>query len=108
MKKTNCIIIDKSSASRKIIEQYIETIEYLRLTHSLSDHNRALDILEKDLSIGLVFVDVAMKGIRTSTFLNHLKSSHLVIITTDKKEYALIKIEGLDEYNAKAHEACYP
>jgi AraC-like DNA-binding protein len=94
MENINCIIIDKDSTSRKIIEQHIETVKYLRLTHSLSDPARALEILKNDIFKSIIFIEVTMKGIDCCTFFDDLKPFHMAIITTDKRNDAIVAYEN--------------
>lgn len=94
MEKINCIIIDNDSTSRKTIEQHIETIKYLRLTHSLSDPARALEILKNDIYKSIIFIDITLKGIEADTFFNDLKTFHMAIITTDRRNDAIVAYEN--------------
>jgi len=94
MEKINCIIIDNDSASRKIIEQHIETIKYLRLTHSFSDPAKAHEILNNDIYKSIIFIDITMKGIDSSTFFHDIKPFHLAIITTNKRNDAIVAYEN--------------
>lgn len=93
MDKINCIIIDDDTTSQKIIKQHIEAIKYLRLTHSFSDPARSFEILKNDIYKSIVFIDITIKGIDSSTFFNNLKPFHLAIITTDKRNDAIVAYE---------------
>ncbi|MBA7565172.1 Protein-glutamate methylesterase/protein-glutamine glutaminase [subsurface metagenome] len=94
MGKINCIIIDENNASRKTIEQHIEIIKYLRLTHSLSNPAKALEILKNDIYKSIIFIDITMKGIDSNTFFDDLKPFHMAIITTDKRNDAIVAYEN--------------
>lgn len=93
MDKINCIIIDDDTTSQKTIKQHIEAIKYLRLTHSFSDPAKALEILKSDTYKSIIFINITIKGIDSSTFFNNLKPFHLAIITTDKRNDAIVAYE---------------
>lgn len=93
MENINCIIIDNNSASKNTIKQHIETIKYLRLTHSLSDPAKALKILKNDIYKSIIFIDITMKGIDSGTLFDDLKPFHMAIITTDRRNDAIVAYE---------------
>jgi len=89
----NCIIIDDDKLSRKIIEEFIHKTEALKLQHSFSSAVEAINSLEKDEEIDLIFLDIEMPEMSGLDFLENLQNPPQIIIYSSKEKYALSAFE---------------
>lgn len=85
----NCMILDDDNLSRKILEEFIERTEDMVLKHSCSDPVKCINILKKDDSIDLLFLDIEMPEMTGIDFLDSMLQKPQVIIVSGKGEYAL-------------------
>jgi len=85
----NCIIIDDDSLVRKIVEDFVSKTESLNLIHSLSNPLKAIDVLNANESIDLIFLDIEMPEMTGIDFLNSLSVLPQVIIISSKEQYAI-------------------
>ena len=85
----NCIIIDDDSLVRKIVEDFVKKTESLTLLHSLSNPLKAIDILNTNETIDLIFLDIEMPEMTGIDFLNSLTTLPQVIIISSKEQYAI-------------------
>jgi len=89
----NCIIVDDDSFVRKITEDFVKQTESLDLLHSLSSAMEAVNVLNLNESIDLIFLDIEMPGMTGIEFLNALKTLPQIIIVSSKEKYALTAFE---------------
>lgn len=92
--KFKCIIIDDEPIARKILQEFIEEIDYLELTGQAENPLRALTLLNEH-DIDLIFLDINMPKLNGIDFLKNSKTSANVIMTTAYAEYA-VEAYGLD------------
>ena len=85
----NCIIIDDDSLVRKIIEDFVKRTESLSLLHSLSSAVKAIDVLNSNENIDLIFLDIEMPEMTGIDFLNSLSTFPQIIIISSKEKYAI-------------------
>ena len=85
----NCIIIDDDSLIRKIVEDFVKKTESLNLLHSLSNPLKAIDLLNTNEDIDLIFLDIEMPEMTGIDFLNSLSVLPQVIIISSKEQYAI-------------------
>jgi DNA-binding LytR/AlgR family response regulator len=90
--KLNCLIIDDEPVARKVLEEYIEDIDFLELAGKAEDPVKATAILNNK-SIDLMFLDINMPRISGIDFLRSSRSLPMTIMTTAYAEYA---IEGFE------------
>ena len=86
--KLKCIIIDDEPVARKILQEFIEEIDYLELAGQAENPLKAIPLLEGD-SADIIFLDINMPKISGIEFL---KSSNLkanIIITTAYADHAV-------------------
>ncbi len=92
--KLKCMIVDDEPIARRVLQEYIEEIEFLELAGEAENPLKAMSILNaKD--IDLIFLDINMPKINGIDFLKSSRSSANVIITTAYSEYA-VELFGLD------------
>ncbi len=90
--KINCIIIDDEPVARKVLEEYIEDIDFIELAGKAEDPVKA-SVLLNNATIDLMFLDINMPRISGIEFLRTYRKFPMTILTTAYTEYA---IEGFD------------
>jgi len=86
--KINCIVIEDEPLALKKIEGFINQVDYLNLYAGFDNAVKAIGYL-KNNSVDLIFLDIRMKKLSGIQFLESLKSTPKVIITSAYDEYAL-------------------
>jgi DNA-binding LytR/AlgR family response regulator len=89
----NCMILDDDDLSRRILEEFITKTDGLDLLHSCSDPIKGINLLKKDDSVELLFLDIEMPEMTGMDFLDSILRQPQVIIFSSKGEYAV------DSYN---------
>jgi len=89
----NCIIVDDDSFLRIIIENFVKKTESLNLLCSLSSAVEAVNLLNQNENIDLIFLDIEMPEMTGIDFLNALKTLPQIIIVSSKDKYALAAFE---------------
>jgi DNA-binding LytR/AlgR family response regulator len=92
--KLKCIIIDDEPIARKVIEEFVEDIEYLELTGQAEDPLKAMRLLNNN-DIDIIFLDINMPKMKGNDFLKNVKTNASIIMTTAYSEYAA-EAYGLD------------
>ena len=92
--KLKCIIIDDEPIARKILQEFIEEIDFLELSGEAENPLKAMPLLN-DHDIDIVFLDINMPKINGIDFLKNLKTNASIIMTTAYAEYA-VEAFGLD------------
>jgi len=85
----NCIIVDDDSFVRKIIEDFVRKTESLTLLHSLSSAVEAINVLNSNENIDLIFLDIEMPEMTGIEFLNAMSALPQIIIVSSKDKYAI-------------------
>ncbi len=89
----NCIIVDDDSFVRKITEDFVKKTESLHLLYSLSSAVDAINVLNNNENIDLIFLDIEMPEMSGIDFLNALSSLPQIIIISSKDKYAIDAFE---------------
>ena len=89
----NCIIVDDDGLVRKIMEDFIQKTESLKLLHSLSGAMEAIRVLNSNEDIDLIFLDIEMPEMSGIDFLNSLSVLPQIIIISSKDKYAINAFE---------------
>jgi DNA-binding LytR/AlgR family response regulator len=92
--KLKCIIIDDEPVARKILQEFIEEIDYLQLAGQAENPLKAIPLLSNN-DIDLIFLDINMPKISGVDFLKSSKTGAGIIMTTAYAEYA-VEAFGLD------------
>lgn len=89
----NCIIVDDDELSRRILEKFVERTGFLNLTNSLSSAIEAVNIVNSEQQIDLIFLDIEMPEMTGMEFLRSLNNLPQIIIISAKQKYALEAFE---------------
>ena len=90
--KLNCIIVDDEPMARKVLEEYIEDINFLQLVGKAENPIKA-NVLLTNNKIDLLFLDINMPRMSGIEFLRNSTMLPMTIMTTAYTEYA---IEGFE------------
>jgi len=93
LRPMNCMILDDDGLSRRILEEFIAKTEGLELKHSCYNPVDCINILKKDDTVDLIFLDIEMPEMSGIDFLDSLLKQPQVIIFSSKGKYAV------DSYN---------
>src|SRR6478672_6828942 len=86
--KLKCIIIDDEPIARKVLQEFIEQIDYLELIGQAENPLKAIALLTGH-SIDIVFLDINMPKINGIDFLKNSKTNASIIITTAYADFAI-------------------
>ncbi|HET6252854.1 MAG TPA: LytTR family DNA-binding domain-containing protein [Puia sp.] len=92
--KLKCVIIDDEPIARKVLQEYIEEIEFLELAGQAENPLKAMAILHAQ-EVDILLLDINMPKINGIDFLKSSRSTASVIITTAYADYA-VESYGLD------------
>ena len=84
----SCIIIDDEPLAIKVIENFIEKVDFLTCVASFSSAPESINFLKKN-KVDLMFLDINMPFIDGISFLKKLTDPPKTIITSAHSEYAL-------------------
>lgn len=90
--QVKCIVIDDEPLSVEKLTMFISRISWLQLEKAFSNAIDALNFLKTN-EVDLVFLDIQMDEFTGIQFLQSLKNSPRIIVTSAYKEYA---IQGYD------------
>jgi two-component system, LytTR family, response regulator len=94
--KLKCIIIDDEPIARKLIEEFITDIDFLKLSGQAENPAEAITLLNNNL-IDLIFLDINMLTINGVDFLKNSNKAS-IIITIAGVKYA-VEAFSLDVLN---------
>jgi DNA-binding LytR/AlgR family response regulator len=92
--KLKCVIIDDEPIARKVLQEYIEEIEFLELAGQAENPLKAMALLNAQ-DVDILLLDINMPKINGIDFLKSSRNTASVIITTAYAEYA-VESYGLD------------
>jgi DNA-binding LytR/AlgR family response regulator len=92
--KLKCIIIDDEPIARKVLQEFIEEIDFLELAGQAENPLKAISLLNGN-DIDVIFLDINMPKINGIDFLKSSKTNANIIMTTAYVEYA-VEAYGLD------------
>lgn len=84
----NCLIVDDEPAARRLLQEYIEEIDFLRLAGVAENPLKAAGLLNNE-QVDLIFLDVNMPKMNGMEFLRSSMNLPMVIMTTAYGQYAL-------------------
>lgn len=86
--KLKCIIIDDEPIARKVLQEFIEEIDYLELSGEAENPLKAMSLLNEN-DIDIVFLDINMPKINGVDFLKTTRLNVDIIMTTAYADYAV-------------------
>ena len=90
--KLKCIVVDDEPVARKVLQEYIEDIDFLELTGKAENPLKA-NVLLNQGPVDLMFLDINMPKLSGIEFLRTATSFPMVIITT---AYAAYAVDGFE------------
>jgi DNA-binding LytR/AlgR family response regulator len=95
-----CLIVDDDTASRLVLQRYLEQEGDLVLLDSVDSGEKALDFIGQNPDLQLLFLDIQMPGLSGMDVLHQIPSGHGVkaILTTGEREFAVeaFELEAFD------------
>lgn len=89
----NCLIVDDDNVARSVITNFVEKTQFLNLVDSVPNAIEAMNILNHENNIDLLFLDVEMPDMTGIDLISTVKNLPLVIIMSAKSKYALDAFE---------------
>ena len=89
----NCIVIDDDKVSRLLIEKYVNKTDLLEFKGAYDNAIDALNDMQTDHDIDLIFLDIEMPEMSGVEFIKTLKKLPQIIVISAKDKYALEAIE---------------
>jgi DNA-binding LytR/AlgR family response regulator len=86
--KLKCIIIDDEPIARKVLQEFIEEIDYLELIGQAENPLKAMSLIN-DNEVDIIFLDINMPKINGIEFLKTSKLKASIIMTTAYADYAV-------------------
>lgn len=92
-----CLVVDDEHMARKLLEENIKQIPFLKHVASCKNAFEAMDALQNN-QIDLMFLDIQMPGLIGTKFLSSLDKKPLSIFVTAYPQYALegYELEAID------------
>lgn len=88
-----CLIVDDEPIARKIVASYIDKLANLECTVQAKNAIEALEILNADPGIDIVFLDINMPNLSGMSMVKILTAPPKIIFTTAYSEYAIESYE---------------
>src|ERR1700744_5716933 len=93
--KLKCVIVDDEPVARRVLQEYLEEIDFLELAGQAENPVKAMSLLNGQ-EVDLLLLDINMPKINGIDFLKSSRSTASVIITTAYSEYA-VESYGLED-----------
>lgn len=87
-----CAIIDDEPVARKILREYAEDVDFLRLAGEFGDAVEAYNFICRE-TVDLIFLDIEMPRLSGIELLKSVKRDSLVVLTTAYPQFALESYE---------------
>jgi DNA-binding LytR/AlgR family response regulator len=84
----NCVIIDDEPIARKLLQEYIEETDFLRLVGAAENPLKIAGLLAVQ-DVDLIYLDINMPKMTGMEFLRSAPNLPMVILTTAYEQYAL-------------------
>jgi len=88
----NCVIIDNNPESLQVLSKMVDSVAFLTLKATFERSMDAINFVQKE-KIDLLFVEIDLPDIKGWDLLDVLPKHPLVIVTTDKPDYAVQAFE---------------
>src|SRR5262245_9067314 len=84
----NCIIVDDEPVARKVLEEYIEEVDFLTMVGKAENPVKAKSLIE-EYKVDLLFLDINMPLMSGIDFLRSSRELPMTVLTTAYPDYAL-------------------
>jgi DNA-binding LytR/AlgR family response regulator len=84
----NCVIVDDEPIARKLLQEYIEETDFLKLVGMAENPVKAISVINS-VKTDLIFLDINMPKMTGMEFLKSSSNLPMVIMTTAYGQYAL-------------------
>lgn len=91
--KIRCLIVDDEILAQDVIESYIKEFPLIELVKKCSNAIEALEALQQEDNIQLIFLDIRMPGLSGINLLKSIPKPPAVIFTTAYPQHA---VEGFE------------
>ena len=91
--KYRSIIVDDEPIARKILSGYVSQIEFLENAGEFKNAIEALEIISRDSTIQIVFLDINMPNLTGLAMSKIIRKDIKIIFTTAYSEYAVASYE---------------
>ncbi len=91
--KYRAVIVDDEPIARKIISGYMAQIEFLENAGECKNAIEALEVISRDSSIQIVFLDINMPNLTGLAMAKIVRKDVKIIFTTAYSEYAVASYE---------------
>ncbi|MGL4598390.1 MAG: LytR/AlgR family response regulator transcription factor [Bacteroidia bacterium] len=88
-RKYRCLVVDDEPIARKIVKNYIAQLPNLELAGECKNAFEAIELINSDESIDVVFLDINMPNISGTAMVKILTRQPQIIFTTAYSEFAL-------------------
>jgi DNA-binding LytR/AlgR family response regulator len=89
LKKYRCLVVDDEPIARKIVKNYITQLPNLELAGECKNAFEAIEQINSDETIEIVFLDINMPNISGTAMVKILSRQPQIIFTTAYSEFAL-------------------
>lgn len=98
----NCIIVDDETAARAIVAQLCTSVSELDVIDEFSNAMDAIKFLNQH-TVDVIFLDIHMPGFTGFDFVQTLKNSPKIVLTTSDKNFAIeaYEYESIVDYLVK-------
>jgi len=101
----NCMVVDDEELSRSIVNHYIDKTNFLKLKYECSNAIEAVNILDKNDDVDLIYLDIEMPEMTGMELLQSIDHDYEVILTTSGEKYAVKAFENsVTDYLVKPFE----
>ena len=86
--RLKCLIVDDEPVAQGILKRYVSQLGFLELVGTYKNAIEATNLLQVNV-VDIIFLDIEMPHLTGIDFLNTMKESPAIILTTAYREYAL-------------------
>ena len=86
--KLKCIIIDDEPIARKVLQEFIDDVDFIELVGQAENPLKAMSLLNSN-EVDIIFLDINMPKLNGIDFLKNTKTNAKIIMTTAYADYAV-------------------
>lgn len=89
MSKIPCILVEDDPIQAELLASYCQEVEQLNLIQTFNSGTKALQFIEKNLTVGLILLDIQMPMMNGIEFLKSMSRPIPTILVTSSEKYAI-------------------